>query len=87
VTCAGLPCSAQLQLSVATANNPDVRRTFLTESDGSFNFDMVIQEIPHEQVDWKLSAARGSLVDAEAHGRQILMDESGLTVDQTFNLN
>ena len=87
VTCNDQPCAATVKIALATANNPDVHRTFQTESDGRFSIDLKLSELPREMVDWKLSAVRGEMSDTEAHGRHILMDDDNINVDQSFNLN
>jgi hypothetical protein len=80
VSCPSAPCSPQVELVMETERNPDVRKKISVASDGTFREELTISELPLEQVDWRLIAHEARFISSETEGRQILNDESEISV-------
>ena len=86
VTCGGMPCAASIELSLNSAQNPDLHRKAHTSGDGHYEILIPLSENIHEHIDWKLTVDNGRSDVNEIHGRQILTDDANLSVEDNFSL-
>ena len=87
VACRTEPCAAEIQVVLNTDQNPDVRKTATTLPDGSYSVEISIKDYMHEGIDWKLTAQYQGSEVVDAHGRQILMDDPTVTVENSLQLS
>ena len=51
------PCQAtEVKISLDTDRNPHVERSAAVQPDGTYELQVSLTELPHERVDWKVSA-------------------------------
>ncbi|HVO32664.1 MAG TPA: hypothetical protein VMU17_02035 [Elusimicrobiota bacterium] len=86
VTRGGSPCAASVDVSASTTQNPEHRRHVQTAADGSYMVLFPINEMIHEQVDWKVVITPSGADAQELHGRQILMEDPDVSVDGSLSL-
>jgi hypothetical protein len=87
VSCGDGPCKdAEVQIHVASAQNPEIVRKTNLQEDGSYEVTVLLKEFPHEQVDWSISAGSPDASQKQIQGRQILMDDSTIAIEEPLLL-
>src|SRR6266480_2710029 len=76
VTCGDNPCrEAAVQVQIQTDQNPRIIKEASIDPDGSYMVVVLFNEVPHEQIDWKIRAASNESEAKELHGHQILEED------------
>jgi len=82
VNCPEMGCAKTVvQMNMQTPNNT-IERTVPVALDGSYEFKVSLNELPHGQVDWTLVAQHEQLQTQEVSSRQILMDDQVVMVER-----
>ena len=87
VICGDSPCqTADIQIHVTSKQNPEIVKTVSLQSDGSYEASVLIKEILHENVDWWIVADSQESGAKQIQGRQILMDDALINIEETIQL-
>lgn len=87
VTCGGRPCnSADLKVHVAFKESTDRVKSINVEPDGTYTASFLVRAVMNEHVDWWIVADSPDSASKQIQGRQILMDETTVTIDEPIGL-
>ncbi len=87
VTCGGQPCnSAGLKVHVAFKEGIDRVKTISVDSDGSYSASFLVRAVMNEHVDWWIVADSPDSASKQIQGRQILMEDTTVTIEEPIGL-
>jgi hypothetical protein len=87
VTCGGNACkNAEVKVQIQTDTNPHIIKEASVLPDGTYEVTVLFKEVPHEQIEWRISADSADSTMQEVHGRQILDEDPNVTIDEPVNL-
>lgn len=87
VTCGdGLCQSAEVLVHVNSKQNLDIAKTAIIQPDGSYQVSILLKELVHEHIDWWIVADSPESTTKQVQGRQILMDDSVIAIEEPLRL-
>jgi hypothetical protein len=87
VTCGDSLCrAAETQIHVASKLNPHIVKTVSIQPDGTYEAVLLFKEVPHENLDWWIVADSPESVSKQIQGREILMEDSRVQIEQPVSL-
>jgi hypothetical protein len=87
ITCGDLPCqAAAVKLHIESRQNPNIVKAATIQSDGSYEVSIFLKESLHEHMDWSLVADSPDSASRQVSGREILMDDSTVHIEQPVQL-
>jgi hypothetical protein len=87
VLCGIQPCPAELEITGTTPRNDKIRRVIKTMEDGNYWIQVPVNEVMNEHIDWKVMARNADGLVGETHGRDILSDDSAVSIDAPLTLH
>jgi hypothetical protein len=87
VTCGDEPCRAgNVQVHITSTKNPNIVKSAVVQPDGTYEVSVVVKELLHEHLDWWIIADSPDSASKQVQGREILMDDPNVRVEQPLNL-
>src|SRR5258708_13576248 len=87
VTCGdGLCHAAYIQIHISSKQNPHMVKTVAIQPDGSFETSVIFKEYLHENMDWWIVADSPESASKQVQGREILMDDSHISINEPISL-
>jgi hypothetical protein len=83
----GHPCAGmKVSLDVQSASQGSLTTVAQTKADGSYTLAMSFIDYPNKPMDWKLTVQSTALESNVVEGRQILTDETRMTIAKSLTL-
>jgi len=87
VTCGGGPCHvAQVEVHMASRKNPNIVKTTTLQPDGNYQLSVLLTEDLHEHIDWWIVVDSPESEATQVQGRQILMEDSTINIEEPIRL-
>ena len=87
VTCGGGLCNnAGLRVHVASKKNPDIIKSANVDPDGNYAVSFFLKASLNDHVDWWIIADSPDSASKQVQGRQIMMDNTTVTIEEPIRL-
>jgi hypothetical protein len=87
VTCGEGLCNAgAVQIHLTSKGNPNIVRNVMIQPDGSYEVSVLLKEFLNEHIDWWIVADSPDSASKQLQGREILMDDTQIKIEEPIRL-